>query len=119
MPKQLDHKCAQNNRVQSHLQLGAGKTSLVIQAECITMHSIHSPDYVFAVVVSIFISKTHNHSEHHPSAINTFTLLLYDMSEGVLCFHYSHMRIANDTYHIHTYDEPVPPALYYVSALQR
>ena len=33
------------------------------------------------------------------------------MSEGVLCFHYSHMRIANDTYHIRTYDEPVPPAL--------
>ena len=37
------------------------------------------------------------------------------MSNGVLCFHYSRMRIANDTYHVrthvHMYDEPMPPAL--------
>jgi len=25
LPKHLDHKCAQNDRVQSHLQPGAGK----------------------------------------------------------------------------------------------
>ena len=25
LPKQLDHKCAQNDRVQLHLQAGAGK----------------------------------------------------------------------------------------------
>ena len=28
-------------------------------------------------------------------------------SDGVLCFHYSRMRIVNDTYHI-----PMPPALF-------
>ena len=36
-----------------------------LQAECIagalSMLSIHSPDYVFTVLVSIFIGRTHNH----------------------------------------------------------
>jgi len=37
----------------------------MLQAECIagalSMHSLYSPDYVFTVLVNIFISKTHNH----------------------------------------------------------
>ena len=41
------------------------------------------------------------------------------MWDGVLCFHYSRMRIANDTYHLRTYvprtyvrtNVPTPPAL--------
>jgi len=36
-----------------------------LQAECIagamSVLSIHSPDYVFTVLVSIFIGRTHNH----------------------------------------------------------
>ena len=30
--------------------------------------------------------------------------LLYSKRDGVLCFHYSRMRIANDTYHVRTYE---------------
>jgi len=34
-----------------------------------------------------------------------FFILVYSKSDGVLCFHYLHMHIANDTYHVHMYDE--------------
>ena len=40
-----------------------------------------------------------------------FLLFLYSKSDGVLCLHYSRTRIANDTFHVCTYDEPMPPAL--------
>jgi len=68
------------------------------------MLSIHSPNYGFTVLLSIFI-KTHNHfSERHPSAINMYSLLyMYSKSDGVLCFHYSSMHIVNDMYHVCTY----------------
>jgi len=29
---------------------------------------------------------------------------IYSKSDGVLCFHYSRMRIVNDTYHVRTYE---------------
>ena len=51
--------------VHAAVQLG-GKT--------VSMLSIHSPDYVFTVLVSIFM-KTHNHFWVHCSVINMFTLL--------------------------------------------
>ena len=65
--KQLDHKCAQNERVQLYMQPGAGKPIMYrvwLPAECIacalSVLSIHSPDYVVTVLVSTFM-KTHNH----------------------------------------------------------
>jgi len=33
-----------------------------------------------------------------------FLLLVYSKSDGVLCFHYLRMRIANNTYHVRTYE---------------
>jgi len=66
------------------------------------MLSIHSPDYVFTVLVSIFM-KTHNHFRVPSQCYKC-------VSDGVLCFHYSRMRIANDTYHVRT-NVPMPPAL--------
>ena len=55
MPEQLDHKCAQNDRVQLYVQPGAGKPVCIGPAECITcalsMLCIHSVDYVFKVLV--------------------------------------------------------------------
>jgi len=47
---------------------------LNVQACALSMLSIHSPDYVFTVVVSIFM-KTINISECHLSAINMCSLL--------------------------------------------
>jgi len=46
--------------------LRMSKSNLVwLQAECsagaLSMLSVQSPDYVLTVLVSIFISKTHNH----------------------------------------------------------
>ena len=62
LPKNLDHKCAQNDRVQLYVQPGAGRPicigfgyQLNIQACALSMLSIHSPDYVFTVLVSIFM----------------------------------------------------------------
>ena len=64
------------------------------------MHSIHSPDYVFTVLVSIFIRKTHN---HFLSAILVVYNGIYSKSDGVLCFRCSRTRIENDTYHVCTH----------------
>ena len=82
-------------------------------AECITCAlSMYSPDYVFTVLVSTYIMKTHNHFQ----ALYIFTGIC-SKSDGVLCFHYSRMRIANDTYYVPcTYvrtnvtNIPTPPA---------
>jgi len=57
----------------------------------------HSPDYVFTVLVSIFM-KTHNHFWAPPQCYKDMFTAIYSKSDGVLCFHYSHMRIANDMY---------------------
>jgi len=52
------------------------------------MHSSHSPDYVFMVLVSIFM-KTIIISEGYPSAINKFTLLyivrVVEFSASITC----------------------------------
>ena len=57
LPKQLDHKCVQNDRVQSYVQPGAGRPiciglgyQLNVQVCALSMLSIHSPDYVFMVL---------------------------------------------------------------------
>ena len=75
-----------------------------LQAECgagaLSMRSIHSPDYVFTVLVSIFIIKTHN---HFLSAILVVYTGIYSKSDGVLCFRCSRTRIENDTYHVRTH----------------
>ena len=59
-----------------------------LPAECIacalSMLSIHSPDYIFTVLLSIFMKTI-----IVPSAINTFSLLHR--------VHYSCMHIVNDT----------------------
>ena len=68
-------------------------------AGALSMHSIHSPDYVFTVLVSIFISKTHN---HFLSTILVVYTGIYSKSDGVLCFRCSRTRIENDMYHVHT-----------------
>ena len=67
------------------------------------MLSIHSPDYVFTVLVSIFM-KTHNHFWAPSQRYKYVFTAIYSKSDGVLCFHYSRMRIANDTYHVRTYE---------------
>jgi len=55
--KQLDHKCAQNDRVQSYVQPGAGKPRVWLPAECmacaLSMLSIHSPDYYYYYIIII------------------------------------------------------------------
>ena len=72
------------------------------------MLSIHSPDYVFMVLVCIFIVF----SEPHPSAINTFSLLyivrVMEFSAFITCACALQMR---RTTYARTYDEPTPPAL--------
>jgi len=48
-----------------------------------------------------------------------FSLLYsYSKSEGVLCFHYSRMRIVNDTYHVRTHVRMYLRLQHYVSALR-
>ena len=69
------------------------------------MLSIHSPNYVFMVLLSIFM-KTIIISECYKYILTA----IYSNSDGVLCFHYSCMRIANGTHHVRTY-VPTPPAL--------
>ena len=80
LPKQLDYKCAQNDSAIVRA-VWSRKTHIYrvwLPAECIaralSMLSIHSPDYVFMVLVSIFM-KAIIISDCHPSAINTFSLV--------------------------------------------
>ena len=75
------------------------------------MLSIHSPDYVFTVLVSIF-HETHNHFWAPSQCYQYVFTAMYSKSDGVLYFRYSHMRIANDTYHVRRTNVPTPPALY-------
>jgi len=80
------------------------------------MHSIHSPDYVFTVLVSIFISKIHN----HPSSINIYTLLyrvrVMEFSASITCA-YALWKLRTTCVHMHVrtmnrmYDKPTSPAL--------
>ena len=56
---------------------------------------IHSPDYVFTVLVSIFISKFHSHLEYCMHIANVHTM-------------YAHMYVQTD--------KPTPPA--HVSGLR-
>ena len=66
-----------------------------LPAECIpalSMLSIHSPDYVFTVLVSIFM-KTHNHFLSSMQCYKYVYTAIYSKSDGVLHFHYSHMHV--------------------------
>ena len=66
-----------------------------LPAECIpalSMLSIHSPDYVFTVLVSIFM-KTHNHFLSAMQCYKYVYTAIYSKSDGVLHFHYSHMHV--------------------------
>ena len=84
-----------------------------LPAECTSMctehaqFSIHSPDYVFTVLVSILM-KTHNHFRAPSQRYKYVITAIYSKSDGV---HYSRMRIANDTYHVPRTNVPTPPAL--------
>ena len=84
------------------------------------MFSIHSPDYVFTVLVSIFM-KTHNHfwapSQCYKYVFTAIICLYIVRVMEFSGFHYSRMRIANDTYHIRT-NVPTPRLQHYVSALR-
>ena len=75
---------------------------------------IHSPEYVFTVLVSIFISKNHNHFSSDIQI--SWYWYIYGKSDRVLCFYYLRMHIVNDTYHIQTYSNL--RLQHYVSAFQ-
>ena len=66
-PKQLDHKCARmiECNCTCSLEQENHMYRVWLQAECRaglrSMHSIQRLYYVFTVLVSIFIGKTHNH----------------------------------------------------------
>ena len=56
------------------------------------MLSVHNCNYVFTVLVSIFIRKT--------SGFGVASRCWY-----MNCFYYLHMHIVNDTYHMHMYTQ--------------
>jgi len=74
------------------------------------MLSIHSPNYVFTVLVCILM-KTHNHFWVPSQCYKYVFTAIYGKSDGVLCFHYSRMRIA-------TYVQTFLRLRRYVSALR-
>jgi len=97
---------SQNDRVQLYPQPGAGKpTSIGCDYKPLSTLSIHSPDYVFTVLVSIFM-KPIIISERHPSAINTFTLLytvrVMEFSASITLAH-RHRECYVPVYHARTY----------------
>ena len=67
------------------------------------MPSIHSPDYVFTVLVSIFM-KTHNHFLSSMQCYKYVYTVIYSKSDGVLHFHYSRWAL-----------QMIPTTLTYVS----
>ena len=69
------------------------------------MLSIPSPDSVFILLVSIFISKTHNYSESYLIAANRFALVYTIMSRwsSLLTLLVHAHNYVNDMYHICTY----------------
>ena len=73
---QLDHNyCAHNDWVQFCVCNLEQETICIGFGYKLSMLSIYSPDYVFTVLVSIFINKTHNHFWAPSQGTNTFVLV--------------------------------------------